>query len=406
MQFSELMAVISTHAIRLQREEDDLVILGDDDALDDALWDHLSHYKAQLLELVASHGGDWLSPAFRITPDMLPLVTLDQEAIDRIVATVPGGPANLQDIYPLAPLQNGMLYHHLSAPQGDPYVLQAQFTFDSRARLESFIQALQWVIDRHDILRTAIAWESLDEPLQVVWREAPLVCEEHHLAGTDGDVLGRLRELYDARHYRLDLRQAPLLRLVFANDEANQRVVALLLFHHMAMDHTALDVVRQEIAACLRGQSAQVPAAVPFRDYLARARMSLDESAHETFFRSMLGDIDEPTLPFGLREVADGGPAIEEGRLTLDPRLSLRLRSQARQLGVSAASLMHRGLGQGTEQPCPGAHRWSSVRCCWAGWMPARVPSGPWACSSTPCRCGSMWMGRGHVPGCLPPMHA
>ncbi|SEI21614.1 amino acid adenylation domain-containing protein [Pseudomonas asplenii] len=341
MQFSELMAVISTHAIRLQREEDDLVILGDDDALDDALWDHLSHYKAQLLELVASHGGDWLSPAFRITPDMLPLVTLDQEAIDRIVATVPGGPANLQDIYPLAPLQNGMLYHHLSAPQGDPYVLQAQFTFDSRARLESFIQALQWVIDRHDILRTAIAWESLDEPLQVVWREAPLVCEEHHLAGTDGDVLGRLRELYDARHYRLDLRQAPLLRLVFANDEANQRVVALLLFHHMAMDHTALDVVRQEIAACLRGQSAQVPAAVPFRDYLARARMSLDESAHETFFRSMLGDIDEPTLPFGLREVADGGPAIEEGRLTLDPRLSLRLRSQARQLGVSAASLMH-----------------------------------------------------------------
>ncbi|WP_273822299.1 non-ribosomal peptide synthase/polyketide synthase [Pseudomonas asplenii] len=341
MQFSELMAVISTHAIRLQREDDDLVILGNDDALDDALWDQLSRYKAQLLELVARHDGDWLSPAFRITPDMLPLVSLEQEAIDRIVATVPGGAANLQDIYPLAPLQSGMLYHHLSAPQGDPYVLQAQFAFDSRERLERFAEALQWVIGRHDILRTSIAWESLDEPLQVVWREAPLVCEQYRPQTLGGDVLARLREAHDARDYRLDLRQAPLLRLVFAEDEANRRVVALLLFHHMVMDHTGLDVVRQEIAACLRGEAGQVPPAVAFRDYLARARMSLDEAAHESFFRHMLGDIDEPTLPFGLREVADDGIGTEEGRLTLEPGLSLRLRNQARQLGVSAASLMH-----------------------------------------------------------------
>ncbi|MGH8367021.1 MAG: non-ribosomal peptide synthetase, partial [Pseudomonas sp.] len=343
MQFSKLLAALSTHPIRLQMDEGDLIILGDDDALDDALWDQLIAHKPQLLDLVAQHGGDWLSPAYRITPDMLPLVNLDQPAIDRIVAAIPGGAANVQDIYPLAPLQEGMLYHHLSAHQGDPYVLHAQFVFDSRARLETFAQALQWVIDRHDILRTSMAWDRLDEPLQVVWRKASLACEEARL---DGDAMTQLQALYDARNYRMDLGQAPLLRLVFAEDPRNQRVVAMLLFHHTILDHTALDVVRREIQLHLAGQTEHAGAPVPFRNYIAQVRHGVSEQAHEAFFREMLADIDEPTLPFGLQDVQGDGHGIDETRIAVDGDLSRRLRAQARPLGVSPASVMHLALAQ------------------------------------------------------------
>jgi len=351
MQFRELMAVISTHAIRLQQDDEDLVILGDDDALDDALWDSLAKHKAQLLELVASHGGDWSSPALRITPDMLPLVQLDQSAIDRIVATVPGGVANVQDIYPLAPLQEGLLYHYLSAPEGDPYVSQARFTFDSRERLEAFTEALRRVIERHDILRTSILWEHLDEPVQVVWREAPLVCEEVDLNDRE-DVLAQLLARHDPQYFRLDLQQAPLLRLVFAEDPANDRVAALLLFHHIIMDHLALDVVRREIQAYLSGRGAEVARAVPYRDHLARARLGSDEQAHQAFFREMLGDIDEPTLPGGLHDVQGDGQGIEEVSCMLDSDLSQRLRTHARQSGVSVASLMHLAMARVLGQLC------------------------------------------------------
>ncbi|PPU91110.1 non-ribosomal peptide synthetase, partial [Xanthomonas albilineans] len=176
-----------------------------------------------------------------ITPEMLPLVTLTQEQIDSIVAILPGGSANLQDIYPLAPLQEGIFFHHLLQRQGDAYLQPNLIAFDSRSRLDGFIDALQRVIDRHDILRTAVAWEGLAAPVQVVWRRAALVIEHLCLDEADGEVAAQLQSRFDPRHWRLDVRQAPLMRGVAAQDPANGRWLLQLLCHHLALDHTTLE---------------------------------------------------------------------------------------------------------------------------------------------------------------------
>jgi len=279
----------------------------------------------------------------RITPPLLSLVSLDQDAIDRIVANVPGGAANVQDIYPLAPSQEGILYHHITAQQGDPYLLNAQLAFDSLERLQAFAQALQQVIERHDILRTGVVWEGLNQPLQVVRRQASLLVQPVPLDPANGDILARLHGRFDARHYRLDIAQAPLIQLMYAQDPAHQRVVAVLLFHHIVMDHTALDVLRAEIHASLLGHGAPSTAAIPYRNYVAQARLGISEQAHEEFFRDMLSDIDEPTLPFGLQSVQGD---IEDSGQALSTVLSQRLRTQARLLGVSVASLFHLAWAQ------------------------------------------------------------
>ncbi|HYW10170.1 MAG TPA: phosphopantetheine-binding protein, partial [Longimicrobium sp.] len=152
------------------------------------------------------------TPCHAITPEMLTLVELTPAEIDAVVAAVPGGAANVRDIYPLAPLQEGILFHHLSAAEGDPYLFPGLYAFDVRDRLDAWLEALRAVIGRHDILRTAMAWEGLPAPVQVVWREAPLEVEEMEVDESVEDVAEHLAARFDPRHTRIDVRRAPLLR--------------------------------------------------------------------------------------------------------------------------------------------------------------------------------------------------
>ena len=150
--------------------------------------------------------------AQRLTPEMVTLVDLSQESLDEIASRVEGGAANVQDIYPLAPLQEGILFHHMMEQQGDAYLLPSVLAFKSGQRLQSFLQAVQKVVDRHDILRTGIEWEGLEQPVQVVRRQATLPV--HAFVVSDGqDAQAALEAHIDPAKYRLDVRKAPLLEV-------------------------------------------------------------------------------------------------------------------------------------------------------------------------------------------------
>ncbi|TIU44166.1 MAG: amino acid adenylation domain-containing protein, partial [Mesorhizobium sp.] len=281
-----------------------------------------------------------------ITPQMLPLIELGQEEIDRIVATVPGGVGNIQDIYGLSPLQDGILFHHLLATKGDPYLLVSQMAFAERGLLERYLGAVQQVVDRHDILRTAFVWERLSSPAQVVWRRAPLEVTEVELDEDGGPGSEQLKRRLDPRRQRLDLGRAPLLRFVIAREPGSGRWLLLELQHHLIGDHTTLEIMHAEVRAMLQGRAHELAAPQPFRNLVAQARLDVDAKAHEEFFQEQLADIDEPTMPFGLNEVRGDGSGVGEARRMLPQALNDRLREQARRLGVSLASLCHLAWGQ------------------------------------------------------------
>src|SRR6202167_1602443 len=278
--------------------------------------------------------------ARQITPDMVTLAELTGEEIGRITAGVDDGAANVADIYPLAPLQEGMFFHHLMAAGTgtDVYLMPMVVGFASRGRLAEFLAAVQQVGDRHDIYRTSLAWEGLGEPVQVVWRRAVVAVTEVSITagGPDG-----VQELLAVAGSWMDLTVAPLLRGHVAGEPGTGRWLALVQVHHLVLDHLGLEGVVGEITAVLRGQGDRLADPLPLRDFVAQARLGVAREEHERDFAGLLGDVSEASAPFGLLDVRGDGTDVERAQVAVGQDLARRLRERARAAGVSPATLFH-----------------------------------------------------------------
>ncbi|MEQ1539220.1 MAG: amino acid adenylation domain-containing protein [Sphingorhabdus sp.] len=277
----------------------------------------------------------------RIAPEMLAMVSLEQSQINALIDHVQGGACNVQDIYPLSSLQEGMLFHHILEKNDDIYITLMMLSFPSRSRVESFISAMQRVIDRHDALRTSFFWEKLTEPLQVVQRKALLQYRELRLDSTQGPVKSQLKEYYNPTGFHLDISVAPLMQLCYAHDPVLDRWMICAAMHHLICDHTALDTMREEAWLIQQGRELELQKPTPYRNYIWQTKVNSDPAAHDVFFTKMLNDIDQPVAPFGLEYSGVNNSGICNVKRTLSAGLANRILREARKLGVGAAAVMH-----------------------------------------------------------------
>ena len=314
---------------------------------------------------------------------------------------VPGGAENVQDIYPLAPLQEGILFHHLLTQEGDPYLLPQPFAFESRARLDAYLAALQAVIARHDILRTAVAWEGLSEPVQVVWRHAPLAVEEVELDPAAGDAARQLYARFDPRHHRIDLGRAPLLRAcVAAGPCAGSAGCCCCSAPPDERPHRAGGAAGGDRGAPGRARGASCRRRCPFRNYVAQARLGVSRAEHEAFFRELLGDVDEPTAPFGLRDVRGDGLGSGAGAAAGGGGAGRAAAGAGAGAGGERGEPVPPGVGAGAGAGLGPRATWSSGRCSSGACRAARERTGCWGRSSTRCRCASGWRTKARRRAC------
>ncbi len=280
-----------------------------------------------------------------ITPEMLSLITLDQSAIDNIVSSVPGGATNIQDIYPLAPLQEGILFHHqMSDGVGDLYVLPALFATKTRQKRDDFLAALQSLVNRHDVLRSAVLWQGLPQAIQVVCRRIVVPLESLEL-NSDMEVMPQLLERMQPDQQFMDITQAPLLRVQLAEDPESGRYFILLQLHHIIADHVGLEIIQADVQAILQGKEELLSSPAPYREFVAHSVHQSKTQNAEIYFRDKLGSISEPTAPFNFLDVQSDVAEIIEASQQFSYSLSLRIRALSRQLAVSPAALFHTVFG-------------------------------------------------------------
>ncbi|HEV2863878.1 MAG TPA: amino acid adenylation domain-containing protein [Pyrinomonadaceae bacterium] len=209
---------------------------------------------------------------------------------------------NVEDIYPLSPMQAGMLFHTLVAHDEGLYIEQLTCALDGDLNTEAFQHAVRQTLVRHPILRSFFLWEGLDEPLQVVSEQVELPWEEHDWSGLTGhEQEARTRALLEADRERgYELSGAPLIRAALLK-LGERSYTFLFSYHHILLDGWSAGLLLKEVfdlyQAFCEGRELSTGPGRPYRDYIAWLQRQ-DATAAESFWRERLKGFKAPT-PLG-----------------------------------------------------------------------------------------------------------
>ncbi|HLL48939.1 MAG TPA: condensation domain-containing protein, partial [Longimicrobiaceae bacterium] len=279
------------------------------------------------------------------TPSDFPLARLGQEALDALALRTPG----LEDVYPLSPMHLGMLFHTLEAPRSGAYCAQLEFDLEGELDVDAFRRAWDAIAARHAVLRTSIAWEEVDPPLQVVRRSAAFPLEVGDWRGLDpaarDEALGRWREEDRARGFELG--SAPLSRLaLFRTAALEHRLVWSL--HQMVLDGWSLPLVLREVSAFYgafaRGEAAALPEPPRYRDYAAWLARR-DPARDEAFWRDELAGFAAPTPLPADHPASPAHRGFGEARAQLAGDATAALEALARGRGLTVNTLVQGAWG-------------------------------------------------------------
>jgi amino acid adenylation domain-containing protein len=206
---------------------------------------------------------------------------------------------NVADIYPLSPMQQGMLFHSLYEPDADVYFVQFSCNLKGNVDTTIFEQAWQRLVEKYVVFRTAFIWESLSQPVQVVYRQVTVrvaTYDWQHLTVQQQEQ--ELAVFLESDQQKsLQLSEAPLMRLNLIKLDKNTYQF-VWSSHHLLLDGWSLSLVIKDFLKIYQEISQnQVIADQPvvsYRQYIAWLQQQEQKPAEE-FWRQKLQGFTAPT---------------------------------------------------------------------------------------------------------------
>ncbi len=254
----------------------------------------LSNTVLSTLETLISHCLE--SDSAGLTPTDFPLANLTQENLDNL----PYSLRNIEDIYPLGPMQEGMLFYALMYPGSGIYHMLDRYEIDGKVDVDAFQMAWQEVLNRHPILRTSFQWEDYLRPHQFVHKqlELPFIYQDWRDI-PEHEHNQHFNELLETElKAGFDFTIAPLMRILLVR-LADKRYRFIRSHHHILMDAWCKSPVllefRANYEALVKGETIPFrDAVIPYHDYIDWLEKQ-DRKAAENFWTQYLAGFDEPT---------------------------------------------------------------------------------------------------------------
>jgi amino acid adenylation domain-containing protein len=298
-------------------------------------------------EASPDHQGVHAKPIPAVAPFELAPEGIDLEAMQRAFADH----GEIEDLYPLTPMQEGMLFHALADPEAGHYV--EQFVCRVRGELDPSVVAESWnrLVARHAALRSTIHWTDFDRPVQIVHRLAGHSVEFDDWRGlTPAEQDARLTAYLGADRRRgFVSSQPPLSRLAVLTLGENVHQLAWSI-HHAVIDGWCLSVLLHEFLdiaeAIRRGQEPELKPVRPFRDYVAWLR-GRDHEHAKAYWKQALGGVSAAT-PLGVEGFSPGPrgmtrEAAAERETVLPADVTAGLEAVARSCRITLSSFIHGG---------------------------------------------------------------
>ncbi|MER0239555.1 condensation domain-containing protein [Fulvimarina sp. MAC8] len=251
---------------------------------------------------------------------------------------------NIADIYPLSPMQSGILYHALSEGETGVYVPQTAQMITGPVDTDALRRAWQSAVDRHPVLRTAFFWEERDEPFQIVFKKVPL--EWHQLDWSDRTQTESmaLRELFArTREMPFDLRRPSQLRVQWINLGA-ERSILHVSYHHIILDGWSVRQLLDEIMRlyCRETGIANLPltSPPPYADYIGWLK-SRDGNTSNQFWQEYLAGYEKKAALAS----KSGGDAFERRSWSCSDSLHARLKHLCSCRSLTISTLLQGALG-------------------------------------------------------------
>lgn len=252
---------------------------------------------------------------------------------------------NVEDVYPLSPLQESLLAQALSAHGSGAGFEQSAYTIEGPLDVAAFEETWRRIVARHAVLRTAFFAQGLDQPVQVVRQQVRLpLLREDWCEVPPPEQRQRLDHyLASDQEKGFDPTRAPLMRLALFTTSGSSHFF-VWSFHHLLLDGWSRILVLRDVLALyealLRGGAPEPTAAPPFRDYIAWVQRQ-DAVQAEAFWRTGFAGFTGPT-PLVIDRIATGpAEAGTEIRLCEIPEEdAARLRSFARQSQLTLGTLV------------------------------------------------------------------